>query len=27
MVRIAKDGKRTMKSLGISINPQHWNLA
>ena len=27
MLRIAKDGKRTMKSLGISINPQHWNLA
>lgn len=27
MVRIAKDGKRTMKSLGISINPQHWDFS
>lgn len=26
MVRIAKDGKRTMKSLGISVNPQHWDF-
>lgn len=27
MVRIAKDGKRTMKSLGISINPAYWDFA
>ena len=27
MVRIAKDGKRTMKSLGISVNPTHWDFA
>lgn len=27
MVRIAKDGKRTMKSLGISINPIYWDFA
>jgi site-specific recombinase XerD len=27
MVRIAKDGKRTMKSLGISVNPQHWDFS
>lgn len=26
MVRIAKDGKRTMKSLGISVNPAHWDF-
>lgn len=26
MVRIAKDGKRTMKSLGISVNPTHWDF-
>ena len=26
MVRIAKDGKRTMRSLGISVNPQHWDF-
>lgn len=26
MVRIAKDGKRTMKSLGISVNPVHWDF-
>ena len=25
MIRIAKDGKRTMKSLGISINPKDWD--
>jgi integrase len=27
MVRIAKNGKRTMKSLGISVNPQHWDFS
>ncbi len=27
MVRIAKDGKRTMRSLGISVNPVHWDFA
>ena len=27
MVRIAKDGKRTMKSLGISVNPTYWDFA
>lgn len=27
MVRIAKDGKRTMKSLGISVNPQHGDFS
>lgn len=26
MVRIAKDGKRTMKSLGISVNPTQWDF-
>ena len=26
MLRIAKDGKRTMKSLGISINPIYWDF-
>lgn len=26
MVRVSKDGKRTMKSLGISINPIHWDF-
>ena len=26
MLRIAKDGKRTMKSLGISINPVNWDF-
>ena len=25
MLRIAKDGKRTMKSLGISVNPAYWS--
>ena len=27
MLRIAKDGKRTMKSLGISVNPIYWDFA
>ena len=27
MVRIAKDGKRTVKSLGISVNPQHGDFS
>ena len=26
MLRIAKDGKRTMKSLGISVNPTYWDF-
>ena len=26
MLRIAKDGKRTMKSLGISVNPSYWDF-
>lgn len=26
MVRIAKDGKRTMQSLGVSIHPKHWDF-
>ena len=26
MVRVAKDGKRTMKSLGISVHPQYWDF-
>ena len=26
MLRIAKDGKRTMKSLGISVNPAYWDF-
>ncbi len=26
MVRVAKDGKRTMKSLGISVNPIYWDF-
>ena len=26
MLRVAKDGKRSMKSLGISINPDFWNF-
>lgn len=26
MIRVAKDGKRTMKSLGISINPKFWDF-
>ena len=27
MLRITKDGKRCMKSLGISVNPKYWNFA
>jgi len=26
MLRIAKDSKRTMKSLGISVNPAYWDF-
>ena len=26
MLRVAKDGRRTLKSLGISINPTHWDF-
>ena len=26
MVRVAKNGKRTMKSLGISVHPQYWDF-
>ena len=26
MIRVAKDKKRTMKSLGISVNPKHWDF-
>lgn len=26
MLRVAKDKKRTMKSLGISVNPKHWDF-
>jgi hypothetical protein len=25
MLRIAKDGKRTMRSLGISLDPKYWD--
>ena len=27
MVRVAKDGKRSMKSLGMSVNPVYWDFA
>ena len=26
MIRICKDGKRKFQSLGISVNPKHWNF-
>ena len=26
MLRIAKNGKRTMKSLGVSVNPIYWDF-
>ena len=26
MVRIAKEGKRSMRSLGVSVNPVHWDF-
>ena len=26
MLRVAKDGRRTLKSLGISVNPIHWDF-
>ena len=27
MLRISKDKNRTMKSLGVSVNPKHWDFA
>lgn len=27
MVRVAKDGKRSMKSLGVSVNPIYWDFS
>lgn len=27
MLRIAKNGKRSMKSIGISVSPKHWDFA
>ena len=27
MVRVAKDGKRSMKSLGVSLNPVYWDFS
>lgn len=27
MLRVAKDGKRSMKSLGVSVNPIHWDFS
>ena len=27
MVRVAKDGKRSMKSLGVSVNPVYWDFS
>lgn len=27
MVRVAKDGKRSMKSLGVSVNPGYWDFS
>lgn len=26
MLRVAKDGRRTIKSLGIAVNPNHWDF-
>lgn len=26
MLRVSKDGKRSLKSLGISLNPNYWNF-
>ena len=26
MLRVAKDGKRTMKSLGVSVSSVHWDF-
>lgn len=26
MLRITKDRKRTMKSLGVSVDPKFWNF-
>ena len=27
MVRVAKNGKRSMKSLGVSVNPIYWDFS
>ena len=27
MLRVAKDGKRSMKSLGVSVNPAYWDFS
>ena len=27
MVRVAKDGKRSMKSSGVSVNPAYWDFS
>ena len=27
MLRVAKDGKRSMKSLGVSVNPIYWDFS
>jgi len=27
MLRVAKDGKRSMKSLGVSVNPSYWDFS
>ncbi len=27
MLRICKDGKKTYRSLGISVNPKHWSFS
>ena len=27
MLRVAKDGKRSMKSLGVSVNPVYWDFS
>ena len=26
MLRVAKEGKRTMKSLGVAVNPIYWDF-
>ena len=26
MLRISKEGRRTMKSLGVSVDPKFWNF-
>jgi hypothetical protein len=27
VLRVAKDGKRSMKSLGVSVNPAYWDFS